>query len=81
MPDDDDRVARTVATRKWPAAALRDAGAPFAVAGGLAGRVRVGPLAVRQPVDWESVRHPAAGAPFARAVVTMVDGLGAVSRR
>ena len=44
MPDDDVRVARVVATLKRAATALRDAGVPFAVAGGLAGWARGGPL-------------------------------------
>jgi hypothetical protein len=44
VPDDDQRVARIVATLKRSAAALRDAGIPFAVAGGLACWARGGPL-------------------------------------
>jgi len=34
--------------------------------------------AVREQVDWESVRRRTADAPFARAFFTMVEGLGVV---
>lgn len=185
MSDNDERVSRVVATLKRSAAALRDAGIPFAVAGALACWARGGPLsdsdvdlvlreadlpravavleeagfahddppeewltkvkdgevtvdlifhpsglevtpellaraedlsveavsmpvlplddvfvtqllslgeynlayggliaaarAVREQVDWESVRHRTADSPFARAFFTMVEGLGVVA--
>lgn len=44
MSEDEDCVARAVATLKRAAAALRDAGVPFAVAGGMAEWARGGPL-------------------------------------
>lgn len=44
MPQDDDRVQPLITTLKRAAAALRDAGVPFAVAGGLAGWARGGPI-------------------------------------
>ena len=44
MPDDDERLAAVVATLKRAAAALRDAGVPFALAGGLACWARGGPV-------------------------------------
>jgi hypothetical protein len=44
VSDDDERVGRIVATLKRSAAALRDAGIPFAVAGALACWARGGPL-------------------------------------
>lgn len=44
MSQDEERVARAVATLKRAAAALRDAHVPFAVAGGLAEWARGGPL-------------------------------------
>ena len=44
MPQDEERLEQVVATLKRTAAALRDAGVPFAVAGGLAAWARGGPL-------------------------------------
>lgn len=44
MSDDDECIARIVAVLKQAVAALRDAGVPFAVAGGLACWARGGPL-------------------------------------
>ncbi len=44
MPNEEERVARVVATLKRAAAALRDADVPYAVAGGLACWARGGPL-------------------------------------
>jgi len=47
VPDDQDRFQAVLATAKRAAAALRDAGIPFAVAGGLAGWARGGPISDR----------------------------------
>jgi predicted nucleotidyltransferase len=44
MPHDEERVSRVLATLKHAVAALRDAGVPFAVAGGSACWARGGPL-------------------------------------
>jgi predicted nucleotidyltransferase len=45
VPEDDDRVQALISTLRRAAAALRDAGVPFAVAGGMAGWARGGPIA------------------------------------
>jgi len=55
VPEDNERLARIVATLKRSAAALRDAGIPFAVAGALATWARAGLWATAMST-WSCVR-------------------------